>query len=202
MNSSDRIDNVNAIDNKMAEIIREMIRHEDCLVNHRITWLSQLQGLMFAAIGFSWDKKDAHLLIYCFCIIGLLIAVSSVAVLTGGQIASYRTIAWWDQYKRKNYSGADIIGLQNYEENKETGKWERSGVDKDFLYIGKLISDKRRKWLVNRLYPWYFLPRLFIFAWISIAIFNFFRIDKQQEVNVNVNYPMKLQTVDANFSKK
>ncbi len=32
-----------------AEIVREMIRHEDDLLNHRFTWLAVIQTFLFAA---------------------------------------------------------------------------------------------------------------------------------------------------------
>ena len=93
---------------ELSETIRGIIRHEDELVNNRITWLSQLQGLLFAALGFAWDKPDAHFLIYCFCIIGALFALTSLIALASSDEAINRTIAWWDVNKPKDYHGPDI----------------------------------------------------------------------------------------------
>ena len=36
--------------------IREMIRHEDELVNQRLTWMWTLQGLLFGAAGVLWTR--------------------------------------------------------------------------------------------------------------------------------------------------
>ncbi|WP_376987220.1 hypothetical protein [Bosea sp. R86505] len=33
------------------KIAHEQIRHEDGLVNHRLSWLLTIQGLLFASIG-------------------------------------------------------------------------------------------------------------------------------------------------------
>jgi len=41
-----------------ASTIRQMIAHEDDLINHRLTWLAQLQGFLFAALGFAWEKAS------------------------------------------------------------------------------------------------------------------------------------------------
>jgi len=41
---------------KYAIIVREMIRHENDLVNHRLTWFCQVQGLLFAALGVTLTK--------------------------------------------------------------------------------------------------------------------------------------------------
>jgi hypothetical protein len=38
------------------ETFREMVRHENELMNHRVSWLLTLQGLLFTALGFAWDK--------------------------------------------------------------------------------------------------------------------------------------------------
>jgi hypothetical protein len=145
----------------MAETMREIIRHEDELVNNRITWLSQLQGLLFATLGFAWDKQDAHLLIYGCCIVGSLIALSSLIALASGDEAINRTIYWWDIHKPDDYHGPDIIGLTI----------NALGDRQSFLLR---IFFKEFK-ITKSLYPWYFLPRLFIAAWIVVAILNYFR---------------------------
>ena len=38
--------------------IHELIKHEDQLLNHRLTWMWTLQGLLFTAIGFLWKSSD------------------------------------------------------------------------------------------------------------------------------------------------
>lgn len=45
------------------EFYLHRVMHENDLMNHRIIWFITLQGLLFAALGFSWGKTDAKNLI-------------------------------------------------------------------------------------------------------------------------------------------
>jgi len=53
-------------------------------MNHRIIWFITLQGLLFAALGFSWVKTDAKNLIIILGFLGILTSASSALVLWGG----------------------------------------------------------------------------------------------------------------------
>jgi hypothetical protein len=77
------------------ETFREMVRHENELMNHRVSWLLTLQGLLFTALGFAWDKADAHALIYVFCATGAVVAISSQTVLNGARQAIDQLRQWW-----------------------------------------------------------------------------------------------------------
>jgi hypothetical protein len=55
--------------------IREMVRFANELINHRLSWLGTLQGLLFAALAFAW--KDAGGVVYVVCSVGLLVALST-----------------------------------------------------------------------------------------------------------------------------
>jgi hypothetical protein len=65
-------------------IVRDLIKHENDLLNHRLTWFITIQGLLFAALGFAWSKSDAKELVFVFCGLGILTAVSSAFALWGG----------------------------------------------------------------------------------------------------------------------
>jgi hypothetical protein len=41
---------------EFADRIRNMIRHESILVNHRMTWFLTCQSILFAALSFAWGK--------------------------------------------------------------------------------------------------------------------------------------------------
>ena len=60
------------------------VMHENDLMNHRITWFITLQGLLFAALGFSWGKTGAKNLIIILGFLGILTSASSALVLWGG----------------------------------------------------------------------------------------------------------------------
>lgn len=46
--------------------IRNLIRHENELINQRLTWLGTFQGLLLAALAFAWDKKMRAAWCACF----------------------------------------------------------------------------------------------------------------------------------------
>jgi hypothetical protein len=66
------------------EFYLRRVMHENDLMNHRITWFITLQGLLFAALGFSWGKTDAKNLIIILGFLGILTSTSSALVLWGG----------------------------------------------------------------------------------------------------------------------
>lgn len=55
MSEITKINNDGAI--KIADRIREMIKHENELINHRVTWLLVIQGFSYTAVGVAWDSK-------------------------------------------------------------------------------------------------------------------------------------------------
>lgn len=97
--------------NNYENTVREMIRHENDLMNHRISWLLTLEGLLLAALGFAWDKTDARNLIYVFCIIGGVVSASSWRVLGGADKAIIRLYIWWDANKSQGYAGPGVAGF-------------------------------------------------------------------------------------------
>lgn len=91
--------------------IRSMIARENELTNYRVTWLTSLQGLLFAALGFAWDKKGAEPLVYTFSALGVAVAIVSLAGLLAASNAIHRLWSWWEQHKPPNYEGPDVVGL-------------------------------------------------------------------------------------------
>jgi hypothetical protein len=69
------------------DIARDLVKHENDLVNQRLTWFITIQGLLFAALGFAWGTPDARPLIFVFCGLGMLTAVSSAFALWGAAAA-------------------------------------------------------------------------------------------------------------------
>ncbi|MBC6436161.1 hypothetical protein FM036_45250 [Nostoc sp. HG1] len=129
-----------------AQIIRSMIQCEEALLNNRISWLMTIQGLLFAGLGFAWDKKDAGGLIISFALLGILVSISARTVLPFYSKASRDLIAWWDDYKPSDYTGPDVVGFRA----------SRSGV----------------LWLIR---PWRALPFIFIAGWLLILVAHLIR---------------------------
>jgi hypothetical protein len=94
-----------------SKTIRTMIEHENHLVNYRLTWLITLQGLLFAALGFAWDKPNAWQIIVVFCTMGIFTAASCLVSLRYTQRAICRLEKWWCKNKPETYDGPEIIGF-------------------------------------------------------------------------------------------
>jgi hypothetical protein len=128
-----------------ASTIRQMIAHEDDLINHRLTWLAQLQGFLFAALGFAWEKD--RVLVPGLVVVGIVTALSVHAACL--------------------FSGKAVNGLrEEWEKNKPTAPDAYNGPD----VIG-YCAEKEKKSLVRflgRFLPWKVLPLFFALAWIWI----------------------------------
>lgn len=68
-------------------VARDLIKHENDLINHRLSWFITIQGLLFAALGFAWGKTETRELVFVFCGLGMLTAVSTACVLWDGATA-------------------------------------------------------------------------------------------------------------------
>jgi len=93
-----------------AQVVREMIRHENELMNHRISWFNTLQGLLFAALAFSWDKAEGGGLVYIFSALGTLLCLSTFYSLRANLLAISTLRHWWDNNRATDYHGPDVIG--------------------------------------------------------------------------------------------
>lgn len=68
-----------------AAVIRELIAHENGMVNDRITWFLVLQGFMLAGLAFGWEKSTALCIV--FSLLGILTSISVGIVLRYGILA-------------------------------------------------------------------------------------------------------------------
>lgn len=64
------------------EVLRELIKNENEMINHRMNWFLTLQGFMFAAISFAWEKNTELCLV--FSLVGALSALSVGLLLRSG----------------------------------------------------------------------------------------------------------------------
>jgi len=84
MSGSETTSNVQDTRSVKLDVVRDLIKHENDLINHRLTWFITSQGLLMAALGFAWGKADARDLIFVLCGLGLLTSVSTACVLWSG----------------------------------------------------------------------------------------------------------------------
>jgi hypothetical protein len=94
-----------------SEVVRSMIDRENDLINHRITWLTTIQGLLFATLGFAWEKQSAKVLIVILCILGIAISILQLFALISATRAICRLSDWWEANKPRDYTGPGVAGL-------------------------------------------------------------------------------------------
>jgi hypothetical protein len=97
-------------DANAANTVRDMLKHEGELLNHRMTWLVTLQGLLFAALGFGWQTNAV--LIGIISALGIAASVSTYVVVIVGSLATQTLITGWDTNKPSDYNGPDVIGYR------------------------------------------------------------------------------------------
>jgi hypothetical protein len=122
-----------------AVIVREMIRHENELINHRITWLMAFNGLLFTALGIASPSHDNRWIVWILCGLGVIISISSFLGIYDGAIAIRNVRKWWDDHVSKDYTGPDVMALR-----------------------GENTSFRLLK-------PWRLMPWVFVLSWILVA---------------------------------
>jgi hypothetical protein len=123
-----------------------MIEHENNLQNYRITWLVAIQGLLFAALSFAWDKKNADLIIGLIGALGVAVSLSSWSVLSLSTTAFRDLRAWWESHKPPSYDGPPIDAHRS-----------------DASLIVRILR------------PWKALPWLFAVSWVFIVCWRLSR---------------------------
>jgi hypothetical protein len=126
-----------------AKIIREMIRHEDDVLDQRFTWLCQIQGFLFAALAFAWKEPAADYLVLLLCLLGSSVAITTWFSLRNVSKGQRILLEWWDRNKPADYSAPDVYVRTVYPQN--------------------LWSSKIKYWA-----PWYILPLIFSLAWLTV----------------------------------
>jgi hypothetical protein len=90
--------------------LREMICHENDLLNHRMTWMWTFQGFLFAALAFAWNVHKFPVVVFCF--LGL---VSSISFGYSFHIAHLAIGDLTIQAKRReNSEGTPVIGREGH----------------------------------------------------------------------------------------
>ena len=73
-------------------VVREMITREDELTNQRMLWMAAFNGLLFAALGFAWDKPGARFLTVVFSILGFTASFLNGLALLFASLAQRRLL--------------------------------------------------------------------------------------------------------------
>lgn len=215
---------------------RDLIMHENQLINDRMTWMLVIQGFLFAGLGFVWENHGA--VIYVFCAVGLLTALSMQQILWhgAGAIRNLEKDFEWDSYYMELKEYGVLYGNCNvppeftwgWEDEPKLGQWvaeqrrerEEGKLDpkkKIRLYVLDFWSTNpapavlgasssptsslqiaRRKEatgliigaiqnnLCLYLYPWFFMPFVFMGGWIALLIINKQEGDDDSAISIKV----------------
>ncbi len=131
----------------VSTVARDLVRIENDLVNTRTVWLLQINGLLFAALGFAWGRApDA--LVYVFGALGMGVSASAYSVLRLHHHALHDIYQWWEHWLTPaQLAPRRIVGL-----------WRPS----------------RARSIDAFLRPWNFLPRVFGYAWFAVVVTRMF----------------------------
>ena len=92
-----------------AATLRSMVEHETAQVDRRLTWMCQLQGFLFAAFAFAWEKSPELKIV--LAAMGIATAVLAFNSLVASTAALNRIRRCWSRIKPKDYDGPDVFGL-------------------------------------------------------------------------------------------
>ncbi len=135
-----------------SQIIRELIRHENELINQRISWLVQSQGLSFAALAFAWEK--APVLAYPLAVLGTVTALSAWTATSLSNLAVGKLENQWRRSVPEDQRTINpVIGLSG-----------KSIAEAEWLRPSTWLP----RWTLLR--PWTALPPLFIVVWCLLVI--------------------------------
>ena len=130
-------------DQRHEAIVRQMITREDELTNQRMLWMAAFNGLLFAALGFAWDKSGARFLTVIFSVLGVSASFLNGLALIFASTAQRRPLFWWHRNRPKAYAGPGVMGSEPI--------------------------DKRRYSLYVT--PWILLAFILTAGWLSILLF-------------------------------
>jgi len=134
-------------------VIRDLIKDENDLVNQRLGWLIQMEGLLFAALAFVWNRApngDAAPkgLTILLAFLGIATVVSLWSALSLYSPAIRDMKKWWEDHQPEGTidepEGKGVIGMWHPSEG-----------------IGELLR------------PWRALPIIFVTAWVGVLILSF-----------------------------
>ncbi|HEY5974177.1 MAG TPA: hypothetical protein VIU41_05490 [Geobacteraceae bacterium] len=134
-----------------AYVIREMLRHENDLTNHRIMWLLIGQG--FFANAYASSKSPG----FMFPLVGIFVTLSAFLML----YKSYQARAYLrflGQQAKQGLLPEEHLPLVGWPKNRIKGWWRSVCVCPWFQQVGDLLE------------PWLFLPSIFLFMWLLILL--------------------------------
>ena len=145
-----------------ATVIREMIRHENDVTNHRIMWLLIVQGLI--ANAYITAGQDRAGVVTALAIVGILVTLSAFAIL-------------YKSYQARGY--LQFLGVEA----------KRGILREEQLPLAGWPMKRIKGWRKNvwicpwlgqfneLLEPYFFLPVTLVLAWLVLLMRKWFTLD-------------------------
>jgi hypothetical protein len=132
-------------------VIREMIRHENDLTNHRIMWLLIGQG--FFANAYAASKSGGQSPGFLFPLVGILVTLSAFLMLYRSyQARTY--LQFLGLQAKQGLLREEDLPLVGWPRKRINGWWRNVCVCPWFRQAGDLLE------------PWLFLPSIFLYMWV------------------------------------
>jgi hypothetical protein len=129
---------------ELAAVVREMIKHEDDLTNQRMSWFLTIEGLLFAALSFGWDK-NRWLVSGVLAPAGFAVCLSCRFSLVLGPTTVGKLVSKWDtELMPRSYHGVDVVGM-------------------------RVNVSRMRQFL----WPWNSVPLALALAWVAAGVLRF-----------------------------
>ena len=137
-----------------ATVIRELVRHENDVTNHRIMWLLIVQGLL--ANAYVTVREDIHLAARLE-VAAILVTVSAFVMLYKSyQARGY--LQFLGRLAKRGELREEFLPIDGWPKNR-IGNWRRS------MWICRWIQQPR-----DMLEPYLFLPSLIVSAWVFLLL--------------------------------
>lgn len=145
-------------------VIREMIRHEDDLTNHRIMWLLVVQGLLTNAYVAA-RGVGGRPVILTLSLVGIFVTLSAFVVLYKSYHARGYLHFLGEQAKQGRLA-EEYLPLDGWPEKRIKGWWRDVWLCPWLAKIGDAQE------------PWLFLPSLLICMWLFVVLEPWFFLHK------------------------
>jgi hypothetical protein len=136
-------------------VIREMIRHENDVTNHRLMWLLIFQGFLVGA--YSKADQAGTLAVLAISLVGILVSLLAFGVL----YMSYHARGYLHFLGKKAKRGElqeEYLPLDGWPKERIKGWWRA-------VWVCPWLAQG-----MDVLQPWLFLPGLLIFMWLCILL--------------------------------
>jgi len=134
-------------------VIREMIRHENDLTNHRIMWLLIGQGFFANAYASSAKSGGGLSQGFLFPLVGIMVTLSAFLMLYRSyQARTY--LQFLGQQAKQGILPEEHLPLMGWPAKRVHGWWRNVCVCPWFRKSSDLLE------------PWLFLPSIFLYMWV------------------------------------